>query len=88
MTFLRQLMGLSTWVRVLVIFAFLWGILVLIFASKLNTPTGSSAALNDAEYTNRRLNQAIEYLEQSRKRNAELKQLIDEYLRYLQIQFI
>lgn len=83
MTVLRQLMGLSTWVRVLVIFAFLWGILVLIFASKLNTPNGSSSALSDPDYTNRRLNQAIEYLEQSRKRNAELKQLIDEYLRSL-----
>lgn len=81
MTFIRQLMGLSTWVRVLVIFAFLWGILVLIFASKLNAPNAAGSALGDADHTNRRLNQAIEYLEQSRKRNAELKQLIDDYLR-------
>lgn len=81
MTVLRQVMGLSKWARILVVFVFLWGILVLIFASKLNTPYGSDQSISDAEYTNKRLNQAIDYLEQSRKRNDKLKQLIDEYLR-------
>lgn len=60
------------------IFVFLWGLLVLLFASKLNAPNGSVA---DTEYTMKRLNQAINYLEQSKKRNEELKLLIDEYLR-------
>lgn len=81
MSVVRQLMGSNTWTRVLGIFALLWCILVLIFVSKLNTTSGNSSALTDTEYTNRRLNQAIEYLEQSRKRNAELKKLIEDYLR-------
>lgn len=80
MSVLRQVFGLSAWARVLVIFALLWGLLVLIFASKLNAPNGNSA-LSGEDYTNRRLNQAIEYLEESKRRNNELKQLIDEFLR-------
>lgn len=78
MSVLRQVLGLSPWVRALVIFVLVWGILVLIFASKLNGPSG---ALSNEDYTNHRLNQAIEYLEESKRRNAELKQLIDEFLR-------
>lgn len=78
---MRQLKGMSTWTRVLIIFAFLWGVLVLIFASKLNTTGNQSSLQIDAEYTKRRLNQAIDYLEQSRKQNAELKQLIDVYIK-------
>lgn len=81
MAFLRQLNGMSTWTRILLIFAFLWGILVFIFASKLNASNDRSASAIDSEYVNRRLNQAIDYLEQSRKRNAELKSLIEVYLR-------
>lgn len=72
---------MSTWTKVLVIFAFLWGVLVFVFASKLNTSGNQSALQLDAEYTKRRLEQAFEYLEQSRKRNAELKQLISVYIK-------
>lgn len=79
MSVLRQLLGLSSWVRALVLFVLLWGLLVLIFASKLNGPNGSSLA--SEEYTNHRLNQAIDYLEESKRRNIELKLLIDEFLR-------
>lgn len=77
MTFLRQISGLSLWVRILVLFVFLWGLLVLLFASKLNSP---NAIVGETEYTIKRLNQVMSYLEQSKKRNDELKQLIDEYL--------
>lgn len=80
MTVFRHLLGLSTWARILVIFVFVWAVFVLIFASKLNVPNNNVSTL-DSEYTNRRLNQAIDYLEQSKRRNAELKQLIDEYLK-------
>lgn len=76
MSFFRQFMGMSVWIRVLIIFVLLWGFLVFIFASKLNTPN-----VSDSDYTMKRLNQAITYLEQSKKKNAELKALIDEYLR-------
>lgn len=79
MSVLRQALGLNSWVRALVLFVLLWGLLVLLFASKLNGPTGTSQA--NEEYTNHRLNQAIEYLEESKRRNSELKQIIDEFLR-------
>lgn len=79
MSVLRQVLGLSAWVRALVIFVLLWGLLVLIFASKLSGPNTSS--LSNEDYTNHRLNQAIEFLEESKRRNSELKQLIDEFLR-------
>lgn len=79
MSVLRQVLGLSAWIRALVIFVLLWGLLVLIFASKLNGP--NSSALSNEDYTNHRLNQAIEFLEESKRRNSELKQLIDEFLR-------
>lgn len=79
MSFLRQVSGLGTWARVLVIFVFAWGLLVLIFASKLNGPYSS---ISDYDHATKRLNQAIDYLEQSKKRNTEIKALIDEYIRY------
>ncbi|XP_031629119.1 alpha-(1,6)-fucosyltransferase [Contarinia nasturtii] len=78
MSVLRQVLGLSAWIRALVIFVLLWGLLVLIFASKLSGPNASS--LSNEDYTNHRLNQAIEFLEESKRRNSELKQLIDEFL--------
>lgn len=78
MSVLRQFNGLSMWARILVIFVFLWGLLVLLFASKLNAPNGTVV---ETEYTIKRLNQVMNYLEQSKKRNDELKQLLDEYLR-------
>lgn len=74
-------MGMSGWTRVLIVFAFLWGVLVLIFASKLNASANNQSLQIDTEYTNRRLNQVNDYLEATRKRNAELKQLIDVYMR-------
>lgn len=77
MTFIRQISGLSVWVRILVGFVFLWGLLVLLFASKLNAP---NTIVGETEYTVKRLNQVMSYLEESKKRNDELKQLIDEYL--------
>lgn len=77
MTVIRQFLGLSTWVRILIIFVFFWGLLVFIFASKLNAPLSS-----DSGYTMKRLNQAISYLEHSKQKNSELKELIDELLRY------
>lgn len=78
MSYLRQLTGSSMWVRFLVMFVFVWGLLVLLFASKLNTPTSSNGT---SEYAMKRLNQVANFLEQSKKRNDELKLLIDEYLK-------
>lgn len=78
MSYLRQLTGSSVWVRILVIFVFFWGLLVLLFASKLNAPTSSNGV---NEYALKRLNQVTNYLEQSKRRNDELKLLIDEYLK-------
>lgn len=84
MSLLRQVFGLSAWVRVLVIFVLLWGLLVLIFASKLSA-SNNNAVLSNEDFTNRRLSQAIEYLEESKRRNNELKQLIDDFLRWADI---
>ncbi|KAG4070622.1 hypothetical protein HA402_013542 [Bradysia odoriphaga] len=75
MSFFRQFMAMSVWIRVLIIFVLLWGFLVFIFASKLSAPN-----VSDSDYTMKRLNQAIAFMDQSKKRNAELKALIDEYL--------
>lgn len=72
---LRQLMGLNTWVRVLIAFISVWVILVLVFYSKLNT--GGASESEDAI---RRLNQALTYLEKSKQVDQELRGLIDEYL--------
>lgn len=72
---LRQLMGLNTWVRVLIAFISVWVILVMVFYSKLNT--GSASESEDAI---RRLNQALTYLEKSKQVDQELRGLIDEYL--------
>lgn len=79
MSVVRQILALSTWARVLVIFVLLWGLLVLIFASKLNTPNSLTAS-NDDTFFEHRLNQAIEFLEESKRRNIELKRLIDNLL--------
>lgn len=69
-------MGLGTWVRILILFVLIWGVLVFLFASKLNSPSSS-----ESDYTIKRLNQAISYLEQSKRRNSDLKMLIEEFLR-------
>lgn len=66
------------WMRILVIFIFFWGLLVLLFASKLNAPPTS---MGNNDVAMKRLNQVVHYLEQSKKRNDELKLLIDEYLK-------
>lgn len=80
MTVNRQFWGLSAWwVRVLIGFVFVWGLLVFLFASKL----GSSLANSDApeSLTMTRLNEAMNYLEHSKQRNAEIRKLIDELLK-------
>lgn len=77
MSMLRHFMALSTWVRVLVAFLFVWGLLVFIFASKLNAPL---LPADSAGHALQRLNQAVAYLEQSKQKNAELRELIDELL--------
>lgn len=50
---------------------------MLIFISKLNVSNGVAS---DASFVEHRLNQGIEYLEASRKRNQELQLLIDNLL--------
>lgn len=73
MTCLRQFLGLNVWIRVLIIFALLWGLTAFIFISKLNN--------NEIDITYKRINKAISYLEQSKQKQEELKSLIDEYLK-------
>lgn len=71
MSVARQLGG--AW---LIVFVFLWGLLMLMFmSSKLNTPAA------DGNTITIRLNQAFNYLEQSKQKNYELKELISELLR-------
>lgn len=75
MAMLRQFNALNPWLRGLIAFCIIWGLLVVIFVSKLNMPqpTDSANAI-------RRLNLAIAYLEQTQQRNAELSDLITELL--------
>lgn len=73
MSFFRQFLGLNVWIRVLIIFAFLWGFTAFVFISKLNN--------NETENTYKRINEAISYLEQTKQKHEELKLLIDEYLK-------
>lgn len=73
MSFVRQFLGLNIWIRVLIIFAFLWGFTAFVFISKLNN--------NETENTYKRINKAISYLEQTKQKHEELKLLIDEYLK-------
>lgn len=75
MSLVRQFLGLSTWIRALIIFVLLWGFLVYIFASKLNVPPAS-----EQDNTVRRINQALEMLEHTKQKNEELRQLIDDFL--------
>lgn len=77
MSALRQIGAMSPWARILVIFVILWGVIVLIFISKLNV---SHSLSNDASFVQHRLNQGMEFLEESRKRNQELQILIDNLL--------
>lgn len=78
MSAVRQFWGLSSWLRVLVGFIFLWGLLVFVFVSKLGTATGDARA---QQHTLSRLNEAITYLEDSKQKNAELRVLIDDLLK-------
>lgn len=73
MSFVRQFLGLSIWIRILIIFALLWGFTAFLFVSKLNN--------SENETTYKRINKAISYLEQTKQKHEELKTLIDEYLR-------
>lgn len=77
MSALRQIAALSPWARILVVFVILWGVIVLIFISKLNV---SNSLSNDGSFVQHRLNQGMEFLEASRKRNQELQLLIDNLL--------
>jgi hypothetical protein len=74
--FIRHILGLSTWVRALGVFLFLWLVIFYVFVSKLNT----SNTL-ESDNTLKRLNQALSHLEQTKKINTDLKNLIDDYLR-------
>lgn len=72
MSVLRQLGG--AWLRVLIVFVFLWGLLIVQFL--FNSPAADSGNTITI-----RLNQAFNYLEQSKQKNYELKELISELLR-------
>lgn len=77
MSMARQFLALSPWIRALIVFVMMWGMVLFMFASKLGVqPTNDTATA-----TAKRLNQAIEYLEQSKQKNDELRQLIDDLLR-------
>ncbi|XP_075155715.1 alpha-(1,6)-fucosyltransferase 8 [Haematobia irritans] len=78
MSFLRQFVGSSsnTWVRALIIFCLAWAILVYIFVTKLNTPN-----TEEPDSTSKRINQALQLLEESRQRNQELQDIIDTILK-------
>jgi Alpha-(1,6)-fucosyltransferase N- and catalytic domains len=73
---IRHVLGLGSWVRALGVFLFLWAIIFYVFVSKLNTSNSL-----ETDQTLKRLNQALAHLEGTRKVNAELKNLIEEYMR-------
>lgn len=72
----RQFMSLNPWIRALIVFVAMWGMLLFVFASKLNANPSS-----DTNSIVKRLNQAIEFLEESKHKNDELRQLVDDLLR-------
>jgi len=73
MSFIRQFLCLNKWIKILIIFILLlWCIVVFLFVSKLN----------EKDHTEKRLNQAINYFEQTKLRNFELKGLTDVNLRF------
>lgn len=78
MTFLRTFLNLNKWIRILILFILIWGLTVFIFIIKLQPQMTSE--ISD-ENTMKRLNQAISYLEQSRQRNSDIKELINELLK-------
>lgn len=76
---LRQLMGMSAWMRIfLIIFVIQTGILLYVFAPKLS----SSNAAVSGDFTDPRLSETIQYLKGLKRQNNEIKQLIDEFLRW------
>ncbi|XP_023306207.2 alpha-(1,6)-fucosyltransferase [Lucilia cuprina] len=77
MSLLRQFFGTSSnsWVRALIIFCLAWALLVYVFVTKLNTPNTV-----EPDVSSRRINQALQMLEASKQRNAELQQMIDTLL--------
>lgn len=77
MSFLRQFLGSSSWVRALMIFVVAWGFLVYIFVSKLST---QPSTIVDQDNTVKRMNQALQMLEHSKQRNDELRQMISDFM--------
>lgn len=90
MLLVRQLFGSSSnsWVRALIIFVLAWAVLVYVFVLKLTSnqsqnQSHQTISANDNEYNARRINQALQLLEHTERRNEELKLLIDELMRYV-----
>lgn len=99
MLLVRQLFGSSSnsWVRALIIFVLAWAVLVYVFVLKLTNSqshgqnhqalahaAGAGGGVGgDNEHNARRINQALQLLEHTERRNEELKLLIDELMRYV-----
>ncbi|EDV91777.1 alpha-(1,6)-fucosyltransferase [Drosophila grimshawi] len=91
MLLVRQLFGSSSnsWVRALIIFVLAWAVLVYVFVLKLTSTQSQqghqgsqayAANSNENELNARRINQALQLLEHTERRNEELKLLIDELM--------
>lgn len=83
MLVLRQIFGFSTSIRVLAIFILLWSVLILTFACiRLNG--SNQSALTDADHKDQQLKDAITLLEETKQRNFQLEQFMDNLLKYNQ----
>lgn len=80
MSFLRQFLGLNLWIRILILFTFIWSLIVFIFISKLNQPNSLDGGQEQNSY-NQKINQILSTLELTKKKNDELKVVIDSFLR-------
>ncbi|EDW05875.1 alpha-(1,6)-fucosyltransferase [Drosophila mojavensis] len=87
MLLVRQLFGSSSnsWVRALIIFVLAWAVLVYVFVLKLTNSQAQNQShqtisASDNEHNARRINQALQLLEHTERRNEELKLLIDELM--------
>ncbi|XP_068159454.1 alpha-(1,6)-fucosyltransferase [Drosophila tropicalis] len=81
MLLVRQLFGSSanSWARALIFFVLAWVVLVYVFVTKL-TNSQNQLATSENEINARRINHALQLLEQTKQRNEELKLLIDELM--------